>query len=131
PREPPGRPEWAHPGASARGDARVTRARRFPALETRVALIRYLPTNVVTDGPPSMALKEPPLTETAVLETRLLLESVTQGVSEAGAVPPEMVIGTVTDEVLLLIATTTTVLSEPRYADSWTLDGGVPVTSTR
>ncbi len=54
-------------------------------------------------------MKLPPLTVTAVPEVRLALDDVTQGVHEAGAVPPAMEIGTVTDPVLLLMATTTTV----------------------
>jgi hypothetical protein len=55
----------------------------------------------------------PPLTVTAVPEVSLALADVTQGVHDAGAVPPAIEIGTVTDPVLLLIATTTRVPSEP------------------
>ena len=50
---------------------------------------------------------------TAVLETKLSLADVTHGVSEAGAVPPAMEIGTVAAAVPLLMATTTTVPSVP------------------
>jgi hypothetical protein len=72
-----------------------------------------LQTNVVTVVAASEALKVPPLTVTAVPALRLSLADVTFGVHEAGAVPPEMVIGTVVAEVPLLMATTTTVPSEP------------------
>ena len=50
---------------------------------------------------------------TAVPEVSLALADVTQGVHDAGAVPTAIEIGTVTDPVLLLIATTTRVPSEP------------------
>ena len=55
----------------------------------------------------------PPLTVTAVLAARLSLDDVTFGVIEVGAVPPAMVIGTLTADVFLLMATTTTVPSDP------------------
>src|SRR6185369_9806743 len=90
----------------------------------------YLQTKVVTDGPGSEAEKEPPVTATAVCETRLALADVSHGVHVVGAVPPETLIGTDTVEVPLLMATTTTVF-EPEYAESRTFAGGAPDTFTR
>jgi len=71
----------------------------------------YLQTNVVTVEAASEAEKLPPLTVTAVPALRSSLDDVTFGVQEAGAVPPEMEIGTVAAAVPLLMATTTTVPS--------------------
>ena len=73
----------------------------------------YLPMNVVTVMMASVAVKEPPLTVTAVPDLRLSLADVTHGVSETGAVPPGMEIGTVAVALPLLMATMTTVLSVP------------------
>ena len=69
--------------------------------------------NVVTVEAASEAEKLPPLTVTAVPALRSSLDDVTFGVQEAGAVPPEMEIGTVAAAVPLLMATTTTVPSVP------------------
>ena len=91
---------------------------------------RYLQTNVVTDGPASEAVNDPPVTGTAVCEARFAVADVTHGVHEAGAVPPEMAIGTEAVAVPLLMATTTTVLG-PEYAERRTFDGALPETSTR
>ena len=62
----------------------------------------YLQTNVVTVVAASEAEKPPPLTVTAVPAVRLALDDVTFGVHEAGAVPPEMVIGTVSSRGALV-----------------------------
>ncbi len=78
----------------------------------------------MTEGPASDAVKEPPLTGTAVWEIRSALVDVNQGVQEAGALPPAMPIATDTVEVPLLMATTTT-LFDPEYADRRTPAGGV------
>jgi hypothetical protein len=100
--------------------AAATIAKQSPKSQTRfvfmanlISRARYLPTNVVTVVAASVAVKEPPVTVTAALEARLSVADVTHGVSEAGAVPPAMVIGTVAAAVPLLIATTTTVPSVP------------------
>ena len=65
----------------------------------------YLQTNVVTVVAASEAVKVPPVTVTAVPAVRLSLDDVTFGVHAAGAVPPAMVIGTLTADVPLLMAT--------------------------
>ena len=77
-----------------------------------------MPTNDVTVLLASVAVKLPPVTGTAVFEMRLSADDVTHGVIEVGAVPPAMAIGTVADAAPLLMATTTTVPSEPLYAES-------------
>src|SRR5207237_336855 len=64
----------------------------------------YLPTNVVTVAAASVAVKLPPLTATAVLDARLSVAEVTHGVSDAGAVPPEIAIGTFTAAVPLVMS---------------------------
>jgi hypothetical protein len=91
-----------------------------------------LQTNVVTDGPTSEAVNEPPLTETAVCAVRLtpVPDDVRYGVHEAGAVPPEMLIGTDCVVALLLMATMT-VLPDPVNAERRTPAGGLPETFTR
>jgi hypothetical protein len=101
---------WGAEAAQARGD--------------------YWQTKVVTDGPVSEAVKEPPVTVTAVCEARLAVADVSHGVHELGAVPPEMLIGTEVVEVPLLIATMT-VFPEPVYAERRTFVGALPETSTR
>jgi hypothetical protein len=85
----------------------------------------YLQTKVVTDGPASDAVKEPPFTGTADWEVRSAFADVNQGVQEAGALPPAMLIGTDTVEVPLLMATTTT-LFDPEYAERSTFAGALP-----
>ena len=92
---------------------RPPQERRGPADGLLAADGGYLPTNVVTVVAASAAVKLPPLTATAVFETRLSVDDVTVGVIMAGAVPPAIVIGTLTAAVPLLTATTTTVPSVP------------------
>ena len=89
----------------------------------------YLQTNVVTVEAASEAVRMPPVTVTAVPALRLSLADVTFGVHEAGAVPPAMVIGTLTADVLLLMATMT-VPSVPVKAERRTFALELPVTST-
>jgi len=109
----------------------MVRARPFEfQTRPRLKAERYLQTKVVTDEPASEAEKAPPVTATAVCETRLAVADVNHGVQEAGAVPPAMLIGTDTVEVPLLMATTTTVFG-PEYAERRTFDGALPETSTR
>jgi len=61
----------------------------------------------------SVAVKLPPLTVIAVPEVRLALDDVVHGVTEVGAVPPEIVIGRLTDPVLLLMTTMAMALPVP------------------
>jgi len=82
-------------------------------LPRRGTPVRYLPTNVVTVVPASAAWNVPLVTATGVPATRFWLADVTVGVIIVGAVPPVIVIGTVTAAVPLLTATTTTVPSVP------------------
>jgi hypothetical protein len=96
-----------------------------PYVKSRAGRTGYLQTKVVTDGPASDAVKEPPFSGTAVWELRFALADVNHGVQEAGALPPAMLIGTDTVEVPLLMATTTTVL-DPEYAERRTDAGGLP-----
>jgi hypothetical protein len=88
-----------------------------------------LQTNVVTLVAPSEAVKVPPVTVTAVPAVRSALDEVTFGVQDAGAVPPVMVIGTLTAEALLLIATMT-VPPVPVKAERRRFVLEFPVTST-
>jgi hypothetical protein len=99
-------------------------------LQTGYLQTGYLQTKVVTDEPASEAEKAPPVTATAVCETRLAFADVSHGVHEAGAVPPATLSGTDTVVVPLLMATTTTVF-DPEYADSRTFAGAAPETFTR
>src|SRR5262249_27406445 len=95
------------------------------------AIAAQLPTNVVTDVAPSAAVKDPLLFPvTAVLEARLSIDDVPHGVTIAGAVPPEIVMGTLTAEVFLLMATMAMAVPVPLKAEMRTPEGA-PVTSTR
>ena len=84
-------------------------------------------TNVVTDGPTSEVVKEPPFTGTAVCEIRSALADVNHGV-QSPTVPPAMLIGTDAVDVPVLIATTTTLFAP---AQRRTFAGALPDTFTR
>ena len=86
-------------------------------------------TKVVTLVAASAAVNAPPVTVTAVPALRLLVDEVSFGVHEAGAVPPVMVMGTLAAVLPLLMATTTVVLP-PLKAESRTLALVFPATAT-